>query len=144
VSNSTIGNDLQITGASSFSIGPGVSVTGNLQIQNLPASAGTSQVCGASVMHNLVFQSSRTAVLIGSATGCAGNSVGGDLTVQSNTAATTIDNNTVIGNLTDQNNTAATQVFTNHVTHNLQCQGNTAISGGGNTAGSKQGQCSRF
>ena len=144
VSNSSVGNDLQISGASSFSIGPGASIAGNLQIQSLPTSGGVNQVCGASVTHNLTFQNSGTALLIGSAGGCAGNSVGGDFTVQSNTAATTIDYNTIGGNLTDQNNTAATQVFTNAVTKTLQCNGNSSISGGGNTASSKQGQCAAF
>jgi hypothetical protein len=58
---------------------------GNLQIQNLSASANMNQVCGASVHGDLTFQ-----------------------------------------------------------TQNLQCQGNTSISGGGNTAGNKQGQCALY
>ncbi len=145
VSNSTIGNNLQINGGGSFSIGPGVSITGNLEAQNLPAGAGTNQVCGVTVQGNLQFQNSGTAVAIGSGAGCAGNGVGGNLQVQNNTAATTIDSNTVSGNLTDQNNTAATQVYTNIITNSLQCNGNSSISGGGNTAnGGKQGQCATF
>ena len=163
VSNSTAGGDVQITGAGTFSIGPAVSIGGNLQIQNLPTSAGIpDQVCGASIKGNLTVQNSGTALQIGN--GCGGNSVGGDLTVQNNSAATTIDNNmvggnltdqnnsalteiysnTVNGNLTDQNNTAGSQVFSNAVTKKLQCNGDTGILGGGNTASSKQGQCATF
>jgi hypothetical protein len=42
-------------------------------------------------------------------------------------------------------NTAATQVFGNKVSNTLQCQSNTAsITGGGNTAKQKQGQCAAF
>ncbi len=156
-SNSTIGNDLQISGpgnsinlnspgSPTFSIGPAVSVGGNLQIQSLAPGSTVNQVCGVSVHNDLQFQSSGAPVLIGSASGCAGNTVGGNLTVQSNTAATTVDSNTVGGNLTDQSNTAATQVFTNYITNNLTCQQNTTISGGGNTVvkGTKQGQCATF
>jgi hypothetical protein len=145
VSNSTVGKDLQISGASSFTIGPAANIGGNLQIQNIPTGAGTNQVCGASIGGNLQFQNNGTAAQIGSRTGCAGNNVSGNLQVQNNTASTTVDGNTVSGNLQDQNNSAATEVFTNVVTHNLQCQQNISITGGGDTAGgNKQGQCSTY
>jgi len=144
LSNSAVGNDLQITGAVTFSIGPAVSICGNLQIQGLPVSANTDEVCGTSVRGNLTFQNSGTAVQLGSGPGCAGNIVGGDLSVQSNTASTAVDSNSVGGNLTDQNNTGASQVFSNAVTKNLQCNGDSSITGGGNTASSKQGQCAKF
>jgi hypothetical protein len=146
VSNSTVGKDLQISGASSFTIGPAANIGGNLQIQNVPSGAGTNQVCGASIGGNLQFQNNGTAAQIGSRTGCAGNNVSGNLQVQNNTASTTVDGNTVSGNLQDQNNSAATEVFTNVVSHNLQCQQNTGgITGGGDTAGgNKQGQCSTY
>ena len=141
--NSFVSSNVQITGGGTFSIGPSVSVGGDLQIQNLPLSAGTNQVCGASIKGNFTFHNNGTAVLFGS-TECAGNTVGGDLQVMNNTAATTIDNNTVSGTLTDQGNTAPTQVFNNGATKNLQCSGNSSITGGGNTASSKQGQCAAF
>lgn len=143
VSNSTLGHNLTITGGS-FSIGPAVSIAGNLTIQNLPAGSGPDQVCGASVKGNVTLQSSAAGTQIGSNTGCAGNTVAGNLTVNSNSGPTTIDSNTVGGNLNDQNNTGASAVFTNKVTHILACSGNTSITGGGNTASSKQGQCAAF
>lgn len=139
-----VGGNLQISGASTFSVGPGTSVSGDLQVQNLPASAAQNQICGSSVHGNLVFQNSGTALLIGASSSCPGNTVGNDLTVQNNTAATSIIGNTVTGNLVDQGNTAPTQVFNNIVGNNLQCASNTSISGGGNTAKSKQGQCTNF
>jgi hypothetical protein len=141
---STVGGNVQITGASTFTIGPGASVGGDLQIQNLPASTAQNQICATSVNGNLQFQNSGTALLIGASSSCAGNTVANDLTVQNNTAATTITGNTVHGNLVDQNNTAQSQVFNNIVGNNLQCQNNTFIGGGGNTAKSKQGQCANF
>jgi hypothetical protein len=126
VSNSSVGGSLQITGASSFMIGAGVTIAGSLQIQSLPVAAGTDQVCGSNVKGSLTLQNSGAAVQIGSGSGCAGNSVGGNLLVQNNTAATTIDSNTVGGNLTDQNNTAATTIDSNTVGGNLTDQNNTA------------------
>ena len=51
---------------------------------------------------------------------------------------------TVGGNLQDNNNTGATQVFNNLVDNNLQCQQDSVITGRGNTAKSKQGQCAAY
>jgi legume-like lectin family protein len=144
ISNSTVGNGLEVIGDGSYSIGPAASIGGDLQILGPCSSSGTNQVCGASVSHNLLLQNSGAAAQIGSATGCAGNTVGGNLQVLNNSGATTIDSNTVGGNLLDQNNLGATQVFTNTITHNLQCSGNSSITGGGNTAAHKLGQCATF
>jgi hypothetical protein len=49
-----------------------------------------------------------------------------------------------IHGLLDHNNSGATQVFSNSVGNSLQCQANSAITGGGNTAKTKQGQCAGF
>ncbi len=165
-SNATIGGNLNISGTGTFSIGGSSTIYGNLQIQNIPAGAATNQICGATVKGNLQFQHNGTAVQIGSASpsSCAGNSIGGDLDVQNNSASTAIYNNAVSGNLQDQNNTAPTQitgnnvhgnlqvqsnsaptqVFSDTVTNNLQCQNNSSITGGDDTARSIQGQCLTF
>jgi hypothetical protein len=50
----------------------------------------------------------------------------------------------VTGNLVEQNDAAAAQVFDNQVASSLQCQNNTSITGSGNTARQKQGQCASF
>ena len=137
---SSVKNDVQITGGGAFSLAGRIG--GNLQIQNLPA-GGANQVCGAIVIGNLVFQSNDSGVWIGS-NSCAGNTVGGDLQVQSNTAAVQVWSNTVGGNLQVQKNNGSLAVFTNNVKSSLQCGGNASITGGGNTAGQKQGQCAAF
>ena len=144
ISNSTVGNGVEVIGDGTYSIGPAASITGNLQILGPCSSSSTNQVCGSSVSRDLLLQDSGAAALIGSATGCAGNTVGGNLQVQNNAGPTTIDSNVVGGNLLDQNNPGATQVFTNTITHNLQCSGNSSITGGGNTAARKLGQCASF
>lgn len=94
---------------------------------------------------NLWFRNNRTGVQIGSASpSCAGNAINGNLEVQDSTGFTAIFGNTVLGNLEDLNNAGPTQVFDNTVTNNLQCQDNRSITGGGNTAGLKEGQCAAF
>ena len=143
VSDSSLGN-LQIDSASSFSIGPTVNLWANLLVQNLAAGSGTNQVCGTSIWGSLLFQNSASPIQIGSTTGCAGNVVLGNIQVQSNSASSVIDSNTVYSNVIDKNNTGATQVFTNTISHSLECSGNSSITGGGNKAAHKQGQCSSF
>jgi hypothetical protein len=162
--NSTVKGNLQITGGSTFSIGPG-QINGNLQIQNIPAGTAQNQICGMTINGSVQFQNNGTAVLIGSPS-CPGNTVGGNLQVSNNSAATQIYGDTVSGNLQVTNNTAATQVddnkvignlqvqnnnnsaavFSNTVKSNLQCSGNnnSLFTGGGNTAAQKQGQCASF
>ena len=144
ISNSTVGNGLEVIGDGTYSIGPAASIAGNMLILGPGSSSGANQVCGSSVRQSLLLQDSGAAAQIGTATGCAGNTVGGNLQVLNNNGATTIDSNTVGGNLLDQNNRGATQVFTNTITHNLQCSGNSSITGGGNTAAHKLGQCASF
>jgi hypothetical protein len=50
----------------------------------------------------------------------------------------------VKGNMQIQNDAGSTTVFNNKVGANLQCSGNTTITGSGNTALQKQGQCAGF
>lgn len=89
------------------------------------------------------YQYSAAGVQIGGPS-CAGNTIKSNLQVQYNTASTQLIGNNVYGNLQDNYNTAATQVTGNTVGNDLQCQNNTAITGGGNTAEKKQGQCAAF
>jgi hypothetical protein len=85
-----------------------------------------------------------TPLLIGSTSGCPGNIVSGDLLVSNNAASVSIDNNIVGGSLADLDNLKPTQVFSNQVKGILSCVANSAITGGGNTATKKQGQCANF
>jgi len=164
MSHSTVRGNVQINGGGTFSIGPLVTINGNLEIHNLPAGSAADAVCGATIQGNMEYQNSAAAIQIGNLSTatppCAGNMIGGNLEVQNNTGETFVDSNTVIGNLTTQNNTAFTWVDGNMVGGNLQDQGNTGgtdisndtvgnnlqcqnnsapISGGGDTA--KQHQC---
>jgi hypothetical protein len=168
---STLINDMEISGPSSFSIGPGTSIGGNLNIHDLPVSAGAfNTVVGATIRNDMTLQNSATSVAIGWGAGSPSNDVGGnlavrnnlattlvtnnvvhnDLHVQNNTAllqdfTTVVSNNVVTNNLHVQNNTIRTQIFDDFVGNNLQCQNNSSITGGGNTVGgSKQGQCAGF
>jgi hypothetical protein len=119
-------------------------VTGNLRIQNDSNAitvGGTN--CGATVvMGNLLAQNDSGAATIASTT------VNGNLQVQDNTSTLLISGDTVGRNLQVQDNTDAaansTQVLNNKVSGNLLCSGNTSITGQGNTAQSKQGQCANF
>jgi hypothetical protein len=68
----------------------------------------------------------------------------GNLEIDDNTGSTAIFDNIVGRNLHDENNTGPTQVFNNTVAQYLQCRNDSSITGGGNTAKQKQGQCSSF
>lgn len=123
LSNATVGGSVQVNGGGTFFIGPSTIINGNLQIQAIPAGAAQNQVCATSVRGSMQYLSNGAATLIGSFS-CQGNRISGDLQVQGNTGPT--------------------QVFNNTVTQNLLCQGNASITGGGNTASLKQGQCASF
>jgi hypothetical protein len=123
LSNFTVGGNLLVQGGS-VQTGPALTVLGNLQVQNLPASSPASRICNSVVQGNLQVQSN-----------AAGVQIGGDLTCPGNTVA---------GNLLVQNNTGPTQVTGNTVQKNLDCLSNTALTGGGNTAKQKLDQCVAF
>jgi cytoskeletal protein CcmA (bactofilin family) len=142
---SVVAGNVQVNGDSQFIIGPGAIIRNDLQIQNLAGRSVQNQICDTMVRGNLQFHNNGAAVEIGSAApSCAGNIIGGNLEVQNNTGSTAIFDDVVVGNLQDQDNSAATRVFDNFVKQNLQCQNNPTISGGGNSAKQKQGQCSAF
>jgi len=148
----------------------GATVTGNVLISGTATGSGGAlphQVCGATVKGNLEIQNDSSGITVGGtncgATRVAGNlkvqndsgavtitstSVNGNLTVMDNTSTILLNGNTVSQNLQVQNNTDAaansTQVLNNNVSGNLVCSGNASITGQGNTAQSKQGQCASF
>jgi hypothetical protein len=148
LAGSTVGGNVQVQGGGMFSLSGGTSgptkIGGNLQVQNLPASTSQNQICNVTVSGNVEFQNNQAPVEIGGTSMCPGNVVHGNLQVQNNTAAAAVYNNIVTGNLQIQNNTGSAMVFGNGVSKNLLCDGNTTISGGGNTAHQKQGQCVNY
>ena len=144
IGNSTVSGNVQVQGGSTFSSGPYTVFKRNLAIENIVAGAAPSQVCGTTVQGNLQVQGNGAAVQIGSAVSCPGNTIGGNAAVDNNIGATTVVGNTVGGNLQDDGNTAPTQVFRNTVTGSLQCVSDSSVTGGGNTAAQKVGQCAVF
>jgi hypothetical protein len=113
--------------AQQISVGHDLTLTG----------AGGSSVCASSVSHDLTAQSGRGALLIGdTAGGCsAGNTVGHDLVVQSNTAPVDVGNNTVTYDLTVQSNKpGGVTVRNNSAGHDAICKGNDPQTGSGNRA----------
>ncbi len=125
LTNATVTGNMSIQGGSAFSIGQGTKIGGNLAIQNVASGSTTSQICQANVAGNLEVSTNAIPINIGSfQNACFGNSVGGNLDIQSNTMA--------IG------------VYDNNVGKNLSCSSNSSIAGSGNTAGKKTGQCSGF
>jgi hypothetical protein len=144
LSGTTVGGNVNVQGGGFFSISGFARIVGNLQIQNLPASSAQNQICGVSVLGNVTYQNSNAPVEIGAASMCPGNTVGGDLQVGNNAGAVGIVGNIVTGNLQVQKNTGSSMVSNNNVVKNLQCSDNTTITGSGNTARQKQGQCAAF
>jgi hypothetical protein len=166
LTNATIGGNVHVEGGSTFSIGPLTTIGGNLEIRNIPESTTTNAVCNTNVKGNVELDDVGSGVEIGSATPttCGSNSVGGNLHAHSNTGATEIYGNSISGNLHVNNDSAETQVYNNSVGNNLvlegnggstqvfnntvlndlQCDTNSTITGGGNTAKKKQGQCKSF
>jgi hypothetical protein len=166
LTNATIGGNVHVEGDSTFSIGPLTTIGGNLQIKNIPESTTTNAVCNTNVKGNVELDDVGSGVEIGSAipTTCGSNSVGGNLHAQSDTGATEIYGNSISGNLHVNNDSAETQVYNNSVGNNLvlegnggstqvfnnmvlndlQCNTNSTITGGGNTAKKKSGQCKSF
>ena len=125
LSQATISGDVTIRGTSGFSIDTGTTLGGNLIITNASDSS-ISQLCGTEVAGDVDVLNNAAPIELGSPSpSCPGNSLGGNVLVRFNTAATSIYNNLVAGT--------------------LDCSDNTSIEGGGNSAGQqKQGQCVQF
>jgi hypothetical protein len=123
VVGSTIKGDVTVLGGGTFSLGAATKIQGSLNVGLLPASSTTNQVCNVNVSGSVTYQLSAAPVDIGSSAAC-GNTVGGSLYVNATTAPVEADGNTVAGN--------------------LECLGNLSITGSGNAAKRKQGQCAGF
>ncbi|HET9107698.1 MAG TPA: DUF5666 domain-containing protein [Steroidobacteraceae bacterium] len=142
LSAATVKGGIKVQGGGTVSILPSTLIEGDLQIQNLPAGSAPIQICGATIDGNLQYQDNAAAVTIGAPPGCAADSIRGNLQVSGNSASAVVSGNEVGGNLQVLGNTGpSTQVSGNVVGKNLQCENNASISGGGNSAQEKQGQC---
>jgi uncharacterized repeat protein (TIGR03803 family) len=125
LNNASVMGNVNIEGGGTYTLGPSLTIMSTLDIENLPSSSAQNTICGVTVNGGLQFDGNGTGAQIGSSSGsCAGNSIGGDLEVLSNTAPV--------------------QTFNNTVGNNLVCTGNSSVAGGGNKAVQKQSQCSSF
>lgn len=71
--------------------------------------------------------------------------INGDLQFSSNEARMVARGNTILANLQANQNTGGLVIENNRISENLQCQANNPPpTGGGNTAGDKEDQCSRL
>ncbi|MFZ2062417.1 MAG: hypothetical protein WAU82_15510 [Candidatus Binatus sp.] len=126
LTNTSVNGNVQLQSGGSFSIGPSVTIDGNLQAHNLPAGGAGNQVCDSHITGNLQYQNSGTPVEIGSGSPtCTGNTIGGNVQFHNNNAQGLISNNTINGNLQCQNDTPPAS----------------GIAGSNTVGGQKQGEC---
>ena len=116
--HSSINGNLQATGPGSLSVSSS-SVGGNLQVQSLTGSTG-AVICTTGVKNGLNVQSVSVPVQLGGSSACLGNTIMGNLIVQSNTGRLTIGSgtaspsnaagtgNTASGNIVVQSNSVST------------------------------------
>ncbi len=124
LSEALVGGNVHVTGGT-FSIGPSTTINGNLEANNmLPGTQ--NQICGSTVSGNLQLHNNGGSIQVGSASesSCVGNTIGGNVEIQNNNGSTAIFSNTIAGN--------------------LQCEKNSSITGDGNAAKQKQGECVEF
>jgi hypothetical protein len=132
----TVGGNVQTQGNSDATITiTGGGVGGNVQVQN---NTGTIAISAVAITGDLQIHNSAGNVTL------TGGKITGNLEVQNDSAISDISGVTVSNDMHIQNNTGAVQVFNNTIGNNLQCANNSSITGGGNTAKQKQGQCSAF
>jgi YVTN family beta-propeller protein len=124
--NGLIGGNVAIGGASTFSLGPGATINGSVAIGLVAPGTTTNQICGSKVLHDVAVAGNASPFQLGAAssTACAGNSIGGSATVDFSTAPAAVYNNSIGGT--------------------LSCLFDASITGGGNTAQRKLGQCAAF
>jgi len=125
LTNVTVNGNLIIQGNAGFSLGPGTTISKNLNIQNVSSGVTTNRVCQVSVLGNMQVYTNASPVTIGAMDGfCYGNVVGGSLDVQGNTGSV--------------------KVNLNSIGKTLSCSANTSITGSGNSAPKKIDQCATF
>ena len=128
--------DPVVIGGTAPACGPST-VSGNLKLQ-LNARQASLQVVNTSVGGNLDAQLNAGELVLSQ------NTVSRNLDVQTNRGGVTVTGNRVGRNMDVERNAPTTVVTSNQLTGNLQCSSNTGISGSGNTARQKQGQCAAF
>ena len=138
--------NVQISGMSGFSLAAGAMIGGNLAIQQVAAGQSPETVCGTAIKGNFQVDNNLSPIEIGANNSCAGNTVGGNLEADNNSAALAIDGNIVGKNAQVQNNSPTVDVSRNKVAKNLTCSGNTQVThvALNMVSGQNQGQCAAF
>ena len=144
LTGTTVTGNFQTIGGS-FAVGSGTSIKGNVSVLDLGKSSVQNTLCGATIGGSVQVVASFTSIAIGNGTAsCPGNTIAASLTVTANNAAIAMFGNTIGGSLIDAANLKPTQVFSNKIKGSLTCTADVSITGGGNTASTKVGQCSKF
>lgn len=116
----------------------GIRVIGNVQSQGFKVISLTS---GSRVGGSVQLENGRS----GGLGKIASTRITGDLQLFSNSARMAARGNTILANLQAVSNTGGLVIQNNNISENLQCkQNNPPPTGGGNTAGDKEGQCARL
>jgi hypothetical protein len=112
--NTKVSGNVQVTGGTPLCIsgnGNGaVTITGNLQIEQLGTATIPAIICNTKVTGNLTYENNAAPALIGGSAGCTGNTVSGNIQVEDNTAQLTIGGagsgygNTAVGNIQIEDN----------------------------------------
>jgi hypothetical protein len=93
--------NVEISQKSAFTIGPAVTIDGNLEIQHLPNTLPQpGAVCGTRVKGNLEVQNNRSSIEIGETSpqqNCPGNTISGNLVCEGNNPVPTSGSNKVSG-----------------------------------------------
>jgi hypothetical protein len=98
-SSAHVFGNIQISQASTFTLGPGVLIDGNLQIQNVPGTQ-LGAVCGTTVKGNVQVTTNASPIQIGEKAGqtnCPGNTISGNLVCTGNHPVPTSGMNNVSG-----------------------------------------------
>jgi len=111
--NTKVRGNVQVNGGTTLCISGNsngaVTITGNLQVQQLAATTVPVIICNTMTSGNLTYQNNAAPALIGGSAGCTGDTVSGNIQVQNNTAQVTIGGsgygNTAAGNIQVNNNT---------------------------------------
>ena len=141
--NATIGRNVEI-GGGSVSLGPSTNIGGNIKAEEIRSDLASIQMCGAHIGGNIGFENNAAAIAVGSSHSCAGNILTGSLAAEHNAGPIAIFGNSISGHLELEGNTSPIQIFNNSVAKGIKCENNTSLTGRGNTASRKEGQCSRF
>jgi hypothetical protein len=125
LSDVLVNGSVQVNGGT-FSINSFSAIQQNLDVAGIQSGLPGSQLCQSTVYGGVQIDSSSSGVQLGAASPstCAGNVIGGSIQIQGNSGPI--------------------QVFGNTVTGVLSCVANSSISGGANSAQSKQSQCASF